>query len=157
MRHPHAPLFSVLLLFLLLAPGALTAQVVPERIRHGFLGRAELELPGINTVRVGILGGGLEQLEQREPEVAPLAARFRMQRRSAIVLGIAALVGGAVAFERFADNGRDPLELGDPGSNLLMGSLGVATLSLFQLRSADRTLHRIAGRFAPGEEIRLCP
>lgn len=127
-----------------LAPLAVAAQ---GRVIPAGLGAAQLDLPGATMVDVGTFGGGLGVLEQRRPEIAPLASRFRMQRRTGIVLGLLALAGGAVVFERFSDATADPMELGDPEANILLGSLGAMTLSIVQLEASGRTLHAIAAGF----------
>jgi hypothetical protein len=141
-------------LLLTLAPVAALAQqagrVIPARF-----GAAHLDLPGVTMVPVGTFGGGLEVLEHRRPEIAPLASRFRMQRRTGLVFGLLALAGGAVVFDRFSDPTAGPLELGDPEANILLGSLGAMAVSAVQLDASGRTLRAIAAGFREDGSFRL--
>jgi hypothetical protein len=132
-------------LLLTLAPVAALAQqagrVIPARF-----GAAHLDLPGVTMVPVGTFGGGLEVLEHRRPEIAPLASRFRMQRRTGLVFGLLALAGGAVVFDRFSDPTAGPLEL---------GALGAMAVSAVQLDASGRTLRAIAAGFREDGSFRL--
>ena len=143
----RALVIALSLAALTLVPSIVAAQDAPDRVTATSLGRAQLDLPGVTTFRVGTFGGGLDELERRRPEIGPLATRFRTQRRTGIVLGIAAVATGLLAFERFAGDSRTRLELGDPAANLLLGSMGTLTFAAIQLEASERTLHRIADGF----------
>ncbi len=143
--HRPLPFIAALLALALWAtPG--TAQE-RSRIHAGSLGSAQLDLPGVTMVQVGPLGGGLGHLEARRPDLAPLAERFRVQRRTGIALGLVALAGGVIAFNRFADMDQPTMELGEPESNIMIAALGAMTLSIVQLEASGRTLRAIADRF----------
>ena len=138
---------TVACLLMALSATASMAQEANGQVIQGTLGRAQLDLPGITRIEVGTFGGGLSVLERRRPDVTPLAARFRMQRRSGILMGLAAIAGSAIVIERFADTGRSPLELGDPEANIAIGALGAMAFSVIQLEASGRTLRRLAAGF----------
>lgn len=136
-------LYSCSLVFLALVPSAALAQAMPE-VEYSTFGRATLVVPGVTDVPVGIWGGGLESLAQRNAAVAPLASRFRMQRRSGLVFAALAAVGGGIALYRSGDVDRRQMAFGGPDANLLFFSLGSMAVAGFQLNAAQRTLADIA-------------
>jgi hypothetical protein len=134
-------------------PGAVTRPVSAVesrvmRIQRDRLGRIDLCDGASSVARVGWLGGGLGEVTAGNVEAQGLASRFRMQRRTGLLLSVLAVAGSAVVFQRFADTRQDPLELGDPESFVLMGAMGALVGGMVQLNASRGTLDRLADSLA---------
>lgn len=96
-----------------------------------------MSLPGSPAFQVGTFGGGLSGLEQKRPDLNPLATRFRMQRRSGLALGVLALAAGTIGLVGSADG---TAEIGDRNSMIYFGGMGLMAGAAFQLQAAQRSL-----------------
>lgn len=137
---------TVLVLLLLVGTGmfpeAVVGQASPERVEYTRFGGATVVMPEGPGFHVGVFGGGLEGLERRRPDLAPVAARFRMQRRSGLALGALSLAAGAMAFTRYA--GGSAPEIGDRDAVIYYGAMGLMAGAVIQLGAAQRSLWALA-------------
>lgn len=110
------------------------------RVHRTPFGRLEICDGDRRIARIGWLGGGLSELTAGNPAAERLASQFRMQRRTGLVLSALAVAGAAVVFQRVNDAGKDPMELGDPESYVLMGAMGALLGGMIQINASRRTL-----------------
>lgn len=130
-------------------PSGAAAQAPVDRVQYRTIGTAEVSVPGVTPFDVGLFGGGLAEMERRNPEIAPLASRFRVQRRTGLLLSVVAVTGAAIGIGRMLDANRGVMEITDPQAGALIGGIAAFALSGVQLNAAAHTLNEIAAEL-PG-------